>query len=99
MGGAPLAAETGERGPEGAVRMMAVHPPSLRGEALERRHGERGAAARRVAVRGQMVAMTMVPAGVPVVLVMGVAVQVDARRGERDGDGADPYEQRQSTHE
>jgi hypothetical protein len=52
-----------------------------------------------VAVRGQMVAMTMVPAGVPVVLVMEVAVQVDARRGERDGDGAERHEQRQSTHE
>ena len=79
--------------------MVAVHAPSLRGEALERRQGEWGAAARRVAVHGQAVVMTMVPAGVPVVAMMGVAVQVVARRGERDGDGAEPYEQRQSTHE
>jgi hypothetical protein len=99
MGGAPVAAETGERGPEGAVRMVAVHEPSLLGEALERRQGERGTAAQRVAVRGHMVVMTMMPAGVPVVAMMGVAVQVDARRGERDNDGAERHEQRQSTHE
>ncbi len=79
--------------------MVAVHAPSLRGEALDRRQGERGTAAQRVAVHGQMVVMTMVPAGVSVVLMMGVAVQVDARRGERDGDGAERHEQRQSTHE
>ena len=99
MGGAPLAAEAGERRPKRAVRVVSVHPPSLGGEALERRRRERGAGARRVAVHGQMTVMTMVLTGVSVVVMMGVAVQVDARRGERDGDGAEPYEQRQSTHE
>ena len=98
MDGAPLAAETGEDGPQGAAWMVAVHAPRLRGEALERGHGERGAAARREAVRGQAV-VAMVPAGVPVIVMMGVAGQVDARRCERDGDGAERREQRQSTHE
>jgi hypothetical protein len=79
--------------------MVAVHPPGLCGEALERRQGQRRAAARRVAVHGQMLVMPMVPAGVTVGVMMGVAVQVDARRGERDGDGAERHEQRRSTHE
>jgi hypothetical protein len=77
--------------------MVAVGAARLRREVAERDLAQPGAAGGRVAAEVLLVVVMTAGVSVPMPILV-VAEGVDARRGERDGDGAERHEQRQSTH-